>query len=64
MPSLTTYKNYHPYKYLDEATTIAKYDRILRKKGIKAIIVMAHTGVASTVDAQGKLQPQVQVLIF
>ena len=54
MPSLTTYKNYHPYKYLDEATTIAKYDRILRKKGIKAIVVMAHTGVASTVDAQGK----------
>ncbi|WP_201738248.1 MULTISPECIES: bifunctional metallophosphatase/5'-nucleotidase [Lactobacillus] len=52
MPTLTTYKNYHPYKYLDEAQTIAKYDRILRKKGVKAIIVIAHTGVASKVDQQ------------
>lgn len=47
MPSLTTYKNYSPYKYLDEARTIAKYDRILRKKGVKAIVVMAHTGVGT-----------------
>lgn len=51
MPTLTTYQNYHPYKYLDEATAIAKYDRILRKKGVKAIVVLAHTGVASTVDS-------------
>ncbi len=52
MPTLTTYKNYHPYKYLDEAKTIAKYEKVLRKKCVKAIVVLAHTGVASTIDHQ------------
>lgn len=52
MPTLTTYKNYHPYRYLDEATSIAKYDRILRRKGVKAIVVLAHTGVATQVNPQ------------
>lgn len=52
MPTLTTYQNYHPYKYLDEASSIAKYDRILRKKGVKAIVVLAHTGVATQTDSQ------------
>lgn len=52
MPTLTTYQNYHPYKYLDEATSIAKYDRLLRKKGVKAIVVLAHTGVSTQTDSQ------------
>ena len=54
MPTLTTYKNYHPYKFIDEAQAIAKYDRLLRKKGVKAIVVLAHTGVATQTDAQTK----------
>lgn len=51
MPSLTTYNNYHPYRYLDEAKTIAKYEKILRNKGVKAIVVLAHTG-ANSADNQ------------
>lgn len=35
------------YKLLDEATTIAKYDRVLRAKGVKAIVVLGHTGAVT-----------------
>lgn len=54
MPTLTTYQNYHPYKYLDEARAIAKYDRLLRRKGVRAIVVLAHTGVGTTINPQTK----------
>ncbi|WP_302118542.1 bifunctional metallophosphatase/5'-nucleotidase [uncultured Limosilactobacillus sp.] len=50
LPILTLYDNYKDYDVLDEATTIAKYDRILRKKGVNAIVVLAHTGVATDKD--------------
>lgn len=35
------------YKLLDEATTIAKYGRVLRAKGVKAIVVLGHTGAVT-----------------
>lgn len=47
LPSLTLYKNYKDYQVLDEADTIAKYDKILRGKGVNAVIVVGHTGVQS-----------------
>ncbi|MGX4594338.1 bifunctional metallophosphatase/5'-nucleotidase [Leuconostoc sp. JNUCC 76] len=47
LPSLTLYKNYKDYQILDEANTIAKYDKILRSKGVKAVVVVGHTGVRS-----------------
>lgn len=47
LPSLTLYKNYKDYQILDEAKTIAKYDKILRSKGVKAVVVVGHTGVRS-----------------
>ena len=47
LPHLTLLKNYQNYQVLDEAKTIAKYDKILNKKGVKAVVVMAHTGIAS-----------------
>jgi len=47
LPHLTLLKNYQDYKILDEAKTIAKYDKILNKKGVKAVVVMAHTGVST-----------------
>ncbi|TYC46295.1 bifunctional metallophosphatase/5'-nucleotidase [Leuconostoc litchii] len=47
LSSLTLYKNYKDYQILDEAKTIAKYDKILRKKGVNAVVVVGHTGVQS-----------------
>ncbi|MFR8086228.1 MAG: metallophosphoesterase, partial [Leuconostoc gelidum] len=47
LPSLTLYKNYKDYQVLDEAETIAKYDNILRSKGVNAVVVVGHTGVQS-----------------
>ncbi|WP_302188415.1 bifunctional metallophosphatase/5'-nucleotidase [uncultured Lactobacillus sp.] len=55
MPTLTTKKNYGPFKYLDEAKTIAKYEKVLRKKGVKAIVVLAHKGVETAADSKGKM---------
>ena len=45
LPTLTYERNYKDYKVLDEAKTIAKYDRILNAKGVKAVVVLAHRGV-------------------
>ena len=42
------YDNYKDYEILDEAETIAKYDQILRRQGVNAIVVLAHTAVASS----------------
>ena len=50
LPILTLYDNYKDYDVLDEAETIAKYDQILRKKGVNAIVVLAHTGVSTDKD--------------
>ncbi len=55
MPTLTTKKNYSAFKYLDEVKTIAKYEKVLRKKGVKAIVVLAHKGVDTAADSKGKL---------
>lgn len=52
LPILTLYDNYKDYDVLDEAETIAKYDQILRKKGVNAIVVLAHTGVSTDKDGQ------------
>lgn len=48
LPILTLYDNYKDYEILDEAETIAKYDQILRRQGVNAIVVLAHTAVASS----------------
>lgn len=48
LPSLVQEKYLKNYKLLDEADTIAKYEKELREqKGVNAIIVLAHTGVAT-----------------
>ncbi|XVY08257.1 5'-nucleotidase C-terminal domain-containing protein [Limosilactobacillus reuteri] len=54
LPILTLYDNYKDYDVLDEAETIAKYDQILRKKGVNAIVVLAHTGVSTNKDGSTK----------
>ncbi|MCD7120652.1 bifunctional metallophosphatase/5'-nucleotidase [Limosilactobacillus agrestis] len=54
LPILTLYDNYKDYDVLDEAETIAKYDQILRKKGVNAIVVLAHTGVSTDKDGSTK----------
>ncbi|CAH1851463.1 5'-nucleotidase [Leuconostocaceae bacterium R-53105] len=51
LPTLTIYDNYKDYKVLDEAETIAKYDKILRSRGVNAIVVVAHTGVKTDPNA-------------
>lgn len=45
LPKLTFAKNLKGYKVLDEAESIAKYDKILQDQGVHAIVVLAHTGV-------------------
>lgn len=45
LPILTLYDNYKDYEILDEAETIAHYEKILRNQGVNAIVVLAHTGV-------------------
>lgn len=52
LPILTLYDNYKDYDILDEAETIAKYDQILRKKGVNAIVVLAHTGASTNKDGE------------
>lgn len=47
LPNLTYPRNYQDYRVLDEAETIAKYDKLLNKKGVKAVVVMAHTGAGT-----------------
>ena len=54
LPILTLYDNHKDYDILDEAETIAKYDRILRKKGVNAIVVLAHTGVSTDKEGNTK----------
>ena len=48
LPILTLYDNYKDYDILDEAETIVKYAKILRNQGVNAIVVLAHTAVASS----------------
>ncbi|NRO56711.1 Endonuclease YhcR [Lactobacillus helveticus] len=45
LPKLTFAKNLKDYEVLDEAESIAKYDKILQDQGVHAIVVLAHTGV-------------------
>ncbi|MRN07532.1 LPXTG cell wall anchor domain-containing protein [Lactobacillus sp. 0.1XD8-4] len=54
LPILTLYDNYKDYDVLDEAETIAKYDKILRNNGVNAIVVLAHTGVSTDKDGNTK----------
>ncbi|CAK8053771.1 bifunctional metallophosphatase/5'-nucleotidase [Eupransor demetentiae] len=61
LPTLTVYNNYKDYKVLDEAETIAKYDKILRDQGVNAIVVVAHTGV-KTDPATTTTGPTVDIL--
>lgn len=48
LPNLTYPKNHQDYQVLDEAQSIVKYERELNSKGVKAVVVMAHTGASST----------------
>lgn len=47
LPALTFAKNLVGYKVLDEAESIAKYEKILRQQGVNAIVVLAHVGVST-----------------
>lgn len=60
LPSVTLYQNYKDYDVLDEADTIAKYDKILRQKGVNAVVVVGHTGVHS--DDKTTNGPTVDIL--
>jgi 5'-nucleotidase len=54
MPSLTFDKNLKGYKILDEADTIAKYEKLLRQQGVNAIVVLAHTASFNKYDKATK----------
>lgn len=54
MPSLTFDKNLRGYKILDEADTIAKYEKLLRSQGVNAIVVLAHTAAYNKYDKATK----------
>ena len=41
-------QNVSSYKFLDPATVIAKYSKALQAQGVKAIVVLAHTGSDET----------------
>lgn len=58
MPNLTLEANYGPFNYLDPADTIAKYSAELQAQGVNAIVVMGHTALGMTKDADGKFVPQ------
>lgn len=45
LPKLTFAKNIKDYQVLDEAESIAKYDKVLQDQGVHAIVVLAHTGI-------------------
>ncbi|WP_010286199.1 bifunctional metallophosphatase/5'-nucleotidase [Kurthia massiliensis] len=40
------------------AKAIAKYDKVLRKKGVKAIVVLAHAGAENTGNKQATIETQ------
>ncbi|WP_297820356.1 bifunctional metallophosphatase/5'-nucleotidase [uncultured Lactobacillus sp.] len=44
---LTFAKNIKDYQVLDEAESIAKYDKVLQDQGVHAIVVLAHTAVST-----------------
>ncbi|WP_276804988.1 bifunctional metallophosphatase/5'-nucleotidase [Lactobacillus hominis] len=47
LDKLTFAKNIKDYTVLDEADSIAKYDKILQDQGVHAIVVLAHTAVST-----------------
>lgn len=47
LDKLTFAKNVQDYQVLDEAESIAKYDKILQDQGVHAIVVLAHTAVST-----------------
>ncbi|MGZ4107981.1 MAG: bifunctional metallophosphatase/5'-nucleotidase, partial [Tumebacillaceae bacterium] len=49
-PSITMPNNVASVKFLDEATAINKYTAELKKKGVKAIVVLAHIPGTSATD--------------
>lgn len=51
IPNLVLRQNYEQYKFLDEAETIAAYALELQKKGVKAIVVLAHVPAINKGDA-------------
>jgi len=53
LATLTYAKYNEDYKVLDEAETIAKYDKELSRKGVKAVVVMAHTGAKNFKGIEG-----------
>lgn len=44
--------------FTDPAKAIAKYDKVLRKKGIKAIVVLAHAGAENTGTSNQTIETQ------
>ena len=48
IPNLVLKQHYQDYNFLDEAETIAKYDKILQDQGVNAIVVLAHVPAVST----------------
>lgn len=44
IPSLVSKKYHEEYTFLDEAETLAKYSKELQSQGVRAIVVIAHTG--------------------
>lgn len=51
IPNLVLRQHYEQYDFLDEAETIAAYALELQKKGVKAIVVLAHIPAVNKGDA-------------
>ncbi|MEQ9810162.1 surface-anchored 5'-nucleotidase [Streptococcus jiangjianxini] len=51
IPNLVLRQNYEQYEFLDEAETIAAYALELQKKGVKAIVVLAHVPAVNNGEA-------------
>jgi 5'-nucleotidase len=72
-PSITMPNNVASVKFLDETATINKYTAELKKKGVKAIVVLAHIPGTSAqdggnpngqiVDMAGAIDPEVDVIL-
>lgn len=50
IPNLVLRQHYERYEFLDEAETIAAYALELQKKGVKAIVVLAHVPAVNNGD--------------
>lgn len=63
IPTLVLRKQWEKYNILDPATTINKYAKELRNKGVNAIVVLAHASATTPVDNSNEVGGEVKKII-